>query len=923
KGSARLPPEELVGCTAGLIALSGCRQGEVAQMLRADEREQALDAARHMRRLFGPAHFYIELQNHLLPDDRLLVRRLTALASYLELGCVVTNNVHYATRAGHRLQDVLVCIREGVTLEEAHTAGGGESRRRLNSEYHLKAGAEMATLFPEHSEALANTLRIAERCRFVPRYGLQELPHFPTPGGMSSSAYLRRLCEEGLIRHYGDPPDRAHSEQARLERVRDGLARELAVIEGTHLANYFLIVADIVRFARESGIRCQGRGSAAGSLVAYLLGIGPVDPLAHDLVFERFLSEERLQSDAGFLPDIDLDFDAARREEVIQYVYRTYGAAHTAMACTFSTYRRRSALRDVGKALGVAPSVVAAARWVLEGEEDEMEGDGALLLGLAREIKGFPRHLGIHSGGMVITGAPLMGRVPTEPATMADRVVVQWDKEGLEAAGLVKIDLLGLRMLSAITETLDLIEETQGRAPDLSRLTFDDPDVYVMLAAGETMGVFQVESRAQSQLQPRLRPRCFNDLVVSISMIRPGPLHADMLHPYLRRRQGLEPVAYPHPLLESALEETLGVIVFQEQVLKVARDLAGFTPGQGEQLRRALGAKRGQAELARLRAAFMQGTAEKGVDATTAEKVFSQLQAFGGYAFPKSHAAAFAVLVYQSAWLRRYHFLPFFTALLNNQPMGFWPASALVGEIKRYGHQVLPVDVRRSSLKCTLEAGALRLGLGQVSGWGEALGERLLAAREECPFTSLADLWQRVRPGRRALEKLIMAGALDGWGLPRRHLLWELGTLEKPSGALALDFPAGDVELPPLSPLEATGVEESVMGLSAGEHPLAFLRSQLASQGFLSCEQLATCRDGERVRLAGRLVIHQAPPTANGIHFLTLEDETGMVDVIVWPSVYERYRRVLHEIMVKLVVEGRVQRSGAQASLLMRSAATF
>ena len=906
KGEAALPPAELAGCSGGLIALSGCRRGAIASALRHNRRRQAFEVARRYRELFGPDNFWIELQRHFLPGEERLVRQLAGLAHYLDVGCVVTNNVHYAEQSRHRLQDVLVCIRHNTTLDQATPSCAGTGVRRYNSEYYLKGPAQMAALFADHPAALANTMRLAERCHFDLSYGLQDLPHFETPGGMSGAAYLRRLCEQGLQERYGRPPAPARAQ----------LQRELDVITKAGLANYFLIVWDIVRHAREQGIRCQGRGSAANSLAAYLLYISPIDPLQHDLVFERFLSEERLQADAGFMPDIDLDFDAARREEVIQYLYRQYGAAHAAMACTYVTFRARSALRDVARVLGLSPAVVAA--FVETGQAPQQDGATLpLLLELCEQIEGTPRHLGIHSGGMVITGAPLMGRVPTEPATMPGRVVVQWDKEELEQVGLVKIDVLGLRMLSALAETLALIAAAGGEAPDLDALSCDDPAVYAMIVAADTLGVFQVESRAQAQILPKLRPRCFDDLIVAISLIRPGPIQGNMVHPYLRRRQGLEPVTYLHPLLQPALQETLGVILFQEQVLKVARDLAGFTPGQGEQLRRALGSKRADEATEALRSAFMAGATANGVPAEVAATVFEQLRAFGGYAFAKSHAASFAVVVYQSAWLKRYHFLPFMAALINNQPMGFWTPAVLLGEVKRKGYTVLPVDVRRSAPRCTVEDGALRLGFNTVKGLGEAAAARIVAARQAAPFTSLADFWERVRPGRRVAEDLITAGAMDGWGLPRRHLLWELGTLpDRPQG-LALDFVPHEVNLPPLPPLAALLGEQAVLGLSAGEHVMAHVRPHLAGRGVRSSDRLAACRHGQRVRVAGLLVVHQAPPTAKGFHFLTLEDEAGLVDVVVQPAVYRRHRRVLHTVQL-LLVAGIVQQEGDTVNVLAR-----
>jgi error-prone DNA polymerase len=911
KGEASLPPEELVGCTNGLIALSGCRQGEIAAALRVGDRRQALTAAHRYLTLFGRDHFWIELQRHFIPGEETLLSSLSALAHYLKVGCVATNNVHYATATGHRLQDVLVCIRHLTTLDASL------HRRRSTSEYYLKSAGEMAALFALYPEAIANTLRLADRCHFDLRYGLQDLPHFPTPHGMSSGAYLRRLCEEAVPTRYGDSPG----------RVREQLHHELDVIERAGLANYFLIVWDMVRYAREQGIRCQGRGSAANSLVAYLLHISPIDPLAHDLVFERFLSSERQVT-----PDLDIDFCAARREEVIQYVYQRYGPEHTAMACTFVTFRSRSAIRDIGKALGLAPEAVATALASNEGKglrselADSSAQPSALtphsslldtLLDLARQIEGSPRHLGIHSGGMVIAGAPLMGRVPTEPATMPGRVVVQWDKEGLEDVELVKIDILGLRMLSAISETGKIIEESTGRLPDLDSLTFDDPAVYEMIGSADTVGVFQVESRAQAQMLPKLRPRCFSDIIIAISLVRPGPIQGNMVHPFLRRRLGLEPVVYTHPLLEPALKETLGVILFQEQVLKVACDLAGFTPGQGEQLRRALGAKRAEAEIERFREAFVAGAVAKGVSVETAETVFDQLRAFGGYSFAKSHAAAFAVIVYQSAWLKHYHFVPYYAALLNNYPMGFWTPAVLVNECRRCGVAVRPVDIHRSQARCVVEDGGIRLGFNYVKGLGEAQMERVITSREQTPFADLADFGRRTRLPRPVVERLILAGAMDEWSIPRRHLLWELGTLRYQEEALDLVFSADEVELPRLSPAEAMLGEMEALGLSTGEHVMDFYRSWLAERGILNSRQVAESPNGQRVQVAGLVVVHQSPPTAKAHHFICIEDALGMVNVIIRPSVYQQHRQLLHTAHL-LIVEGTVQQEGGVTSVLAR-----
>ncbi|MEW5956273.1 MAG: error-prone DNA polymerase [Chloroflexota bacterium] len=889
KGAAALPPTALEGHTAGLIALSGCSGGEVPAALLRRDQAAALTAGCRYRDLFGPDRFWLELQHHLRPEAGRLVAELVELAEQLGLGYVATNNVHYATRAGCRLQDILVCIRHQTTLDQAGPL------LRPNSEYYLKSARQLAPLFAVYPKALSNSYRIAERCQFELRYGLQTLPQFLTPAGLSTGDYLRQLCQAAYQTHYPQLPERAQAQ----------LSHELAVIEQAGLSNYFLIVWDLVRFAQENNIRGQGRGSAANSLVAYLLGLSPIDPLTHNLVFERFLSGERQGG-----PDIDLDFETQRREEVIQYVYQKYGPEHTAMACTFVTFRRRSALRDIGKVLGLPPEVLAAAAQALE--TDERPEPLAELLDLCRQLQGCPRHLGIHAGGMVVTGSPLIECIPTEPATMVNRVVVQWDKESLEAAGLVKIDLLGLRMLSAISDTLALIKESSGVSLDLKHLDFADPEIYRMIARADTIGVFQVESRAQAQLLPRLQPRCFNDLIIAISLIRPGPIQGNMVHPYLRRRAGLEPITYLHPSLEPALAETLGVILFQEQVLKVAACLAGFTLGQGEQLRRALGA--GGVEP--FRQAFLAGAQTRRVPLAVAEAVFEQLRAFGSYAFAKSHATAFAVVVYQSALLKRYHPVEFLAGLLNNQPLGFWNPAVLLGDARRHGLEVLGVDLNRSQGRCTVEAGRARLGFNYVSGLGEASITKLVEVRTARTFSGLADFCRRTRLPRRLIENLVLAGAMDSWGRPRRQLLWELGQLHYAEEELDLVLSDEGVSLPPLTPAEATELEQAVLGLSTGEHVMTFYCSWLNEQGILGSRDLKLQPDGAMVRVAGLVVVHQSPPTAKGFHFITLEDEAGLIDLIVRPQVYTRYRRLLRNEPL-LVAEGTLQQQAGVTNLLV------
>ncbi|MGD8966997.1 MAG: DNA polymerase III subunit alpha [Anaerolineae bacterium] len=935
KGLARLDRRDLAAHAGGLIALSGCRRGEISALLLAGRQEQARGVAQGYSRVFGPDHFFIELQRHYLKDDNRLLARLATLADHAGLDVVATGDVHYLHPRQREVHDVLSCIRQHTILEDAGDL------LRPNDEYLLRSPREMAKLFGDIPIALENALHIAERCASADTYlpaGTQILPRAPVEAGRAPNFDLRQLCEQALCYRYPvDPP-------------RDLLERELLIIQQMGLANYFLIVWDIVRFAREAGIRCQGRGSAANSLVAYLLGISPIDPIACDLVFERFLSPER-----GSPPDIDVDIAADRREEVIQYVYRRYGREHAAMACTFVTFRARSAVRDVARALGFAPALVerlagacpelverALEVWDTNSVEEsrgmletfdakQLAGEPFQhLLRLVPQLDGIPRHLGIHNGGMVIAGPPLCELVPLEPATMEGRVVTQWDKDGLEGAGMVKIDLLGLRMLSAIEDAVTIIagqteralscrtgDRPIGERPDLAALSLDDLEVYDMLCRGETIGVFQVESRAQANLIPRFQPRSFDDLVIQISLIRPGPLQAQMVRPYLRRREGREPVSYPHPLLENALKETLGVIIFQEQVLKVARDMAGFTPGEAELLRRALSHKRAGREIARFKERFLGGATGQGLDEEAAQAVFGQLQAFGGYSFPKSHAAAFAVLTYQSAWLRRYHPAAFFAALLRHQPMGFYPAHVIVSEARRCGVEVRPVDVEASDLRATVEGEALRLGLAVVNGLGEIGGKSVVEARHFGPFRSLADFCRRTKLGRRAVEAMIWAGAFDGWGVPRRQLLWELKmALEAAEGPpeLPLPPPEGRPRFAFLSPRGRLWTEAAHTGVSAREHLTSLVDDKLRAVGVTPSRKLPELEGGQRVWVGGVIVSRQRPPTAKGVAFLALEDEGGLINVVVRPKVYEESRQALRSPFV--VVDGQLQRRGEAINVL-------
>jgi error-prone DNA polymerase len=875
--------------------------------------EQALAIAQAYARIFGPDHFFIELQRHHRQGDSRLMAGLVMLADRARLALVATGNVHYLHPYERQVHDVLTCIRHHTTLDD------GQHLLRPNTEYLLRSPDEMADLFSSVSGAVANSCRIAERCAPASDYlpsGPQVLPRFLVPDGGSAQNYLRQICLRSL------------SERQGTVASREQLERELAVIEQADLADYFLIVWDIVRFSRQEGIRCQGRGSAANSIVAYLLGITPVDPLACDLVFERFFSPER-----NAPPDIDVDFAADRREEVIQYVYQRYGEEHAAMACTMVTYRARSAVRDVARALGFPPPLVERLAGALDVRDaDSVEESRGLtetfggglegrpfqhLLRIVPLLEGIPRHLGIHNGGMVLSGPPLCEIVPLEPATMPDRVVTQWDKDGLEGAGMIKIDILGLRMLSAIEDAVAIVETQTGERLDLDRLTPDDPAVYDMLCRGETIGVFQVESRAQSNLIPRYQPRTFTDIVIEISLVRPGPIQAQMVHPYLQRRLGVEETTYLHPLLEPALAETLGVMVFQEQVLKVARDVAGFTPGRADLLRRALSHKRATEKIARFHDEFVAGALANGLSEEVAEKVFGQLLGFGGYSFPKSHAAAFAVLTYQSAWLRCYHPTAFFTGLLRHQPMGFYPPHVVVSDARRSGVEILPADVEASDDRATAEGQALRLGLGVVTGLGEEGAQRIVEARRFGPFRSLADFCRRTRLGRRAVEAMIMAGTFDRWGVSRRQLLWDLRdameAAERPP-AMALVSSNERPRFSFLSDRMRLWSEVAHTGIAVDAHLISLVSHELQEFGVTSSKALERVPHGSWLWVGGVVASAQRPPTAKGVAFLAIEDESGLVNVVLMPKVYEAHRSALKSPFV--AVRGRVEKRGRTINVL-------
>jgi len=914
KGEASLPFAALAQHKEGLICLSGCSRGEIASHLLAHREREALEAAQRYLHLFGRGSFFLELQHHLLEEDQRLIRMLLDLAQHLGVQYVATNDVHYARRQGHRLHDVLSCIANHTTLDEAG------SLLRANSEYYLKSPQEMEGLFSHLPQALANTRAIAERCHVDLNFSTHRLPPFELPPGETAGSYLRRLCLQGVERKYPSVTD----------RVLKQLDHELGVIDRTGLSEYFLIVWDICSYAHERGIPAQGRGSAANSLAAYLLDITRVDPIAHNLLFERFLSEE-----ANTMPDIDVDFSTDHREEVIEYVYDKYGEEHTAMVCNVVTFRARSAVRDVGKTLGFPLPLLDQVAKALDTRrasqvEEDLERVNGLadktthlpwrqLIELCREIDSFPRHLSIHVGGMIITARPLVEIAPLERATMPGRVVVQFNKDDVEDLGLIKIDLLSLRTLSLIYEALEMIKEHRGVRLDLENIPLDDPVVYDMLCRADTIGTFQVESRAQAQTLPRMRPQTFEDIVVEVALIRPGPLQGNMVHPYLRRRAGLEEVTYPHPALEPALAETMGVIIFQEQILKVAMIFAGFTPGEADQLRRAISRSRSREAMEKLRGRFVEGALSKGLEEEAAQTVFDQLAGFAEFGFCKSHAAAFARTAYETLYLKAYYPAEFFCALLNAQPMGFYSPAVVVGDAKRHGVRILPVDVNRSRARCIVENGHLRLGFSYVDSLGKSSLEVLEEAGREGPYYSLRDFCQRTRLPRRSVENLVLVGAMDGWSKARRELIWELGTLSYQEGEMDLSPPLEEIHLPELTLDEEIKAEYGILGLPVGEQIIALHRPRLERLGVERSKDLERRHNGERVRVAGLVVVRQRPPTAKGFVFITMEDEDGLMNVIVKPDVYQRYYKVLRNCFL-LIVEGTIQKQSGILNVLAEGA---
>jgi error-prone DNA polymerase len=1008
KRDARLRLSDLDGKTGGLIALSASQHGWAEEALLRGDLAAARERAATLRDVFG-GRFYLELQHHLRPEDARTILAQIDLASDVRVPYVATNGAAYARAEDALLCDVLTCVKHRTTLQAAGT------RLLPNHEFYLKSPAQMVRIFAPYPKALSQTLALAERCRFRLEKLTGQFPLFPLPPDEpSTQSYLRTLVYRGARSRYGNPLPSAAERQ---------LEYELGIIARMDLAGYFLVVWDIARAAHELEVLCQGRGSAANSAVCYALGITAVDPIAMNLLFERFLSEERNE-----VPDIDIDFAHQDREKVIQYVYERYDREHAAMAAEVITYRTRSAIRDVGKAIGLslaqvdavskeydareslagatgaeydgksplppsvqrrrdldagsnqrlsraeagdqpaqspgrayapgfesiderAPAVPdpppnASVRsrepnkpWAFYGFKSKDFGPdpdpglrgaiggntGALLLALCRRLDGFPRHMGIHSGGMVITRDPLVRVAPVEWATMRDRTIVQWDKDDLSDLGLIKIDLLGLGMLSLLRDAFALRARRYGKSEEslsLATIPQDDRATYEMLQRGDSVGTFQVESRAQISMLPRMRPACFYDLVMQVAIIRPGPIQGDMIHPFLRRRNGLEPVTYPHPKLKPVLERTLGVPLFQEQGMRMAIEAAGFSPGEADRLRRAMGHKRSRQRMAEIYPKLVSGMVANGIERGAAEQLFHMLEGFADYGFPESHAASFALLSYASSYLKCHEPAVFLAAILNVQPMGFYSTEVLVNDARRHDVVVKPVEVNASEFWSFVDDdGATRLGFHVIRGLGEKQRDRLQVAIAEKTFADLDEFAARTGLLKDALENLAVAGAFTPWFPTRRDAMWALRGLDERAarGELGrgMDIEEPEAAFAPLDARETTSFDIWSTGVTTGPQPIAHFRAELDRHRAISADRLAAMPDHLVCKVGGMVITRQRPGTAKGFVFLTLEDETGLINIIVNPAVYERNRRTIRAASA-LVIEGVLQKEQGTLDIIAK-----
>jgi error-prone DNA polymerase len=870
-----------------------------------------------LRRDFGD-RAYLALTLRRRPGDAVRLRELADLAQAARVPTVATGDVLYHVAQRRILQDVLTCIREGTSIDDS-----GFRRERF-ADRHLKPPEEMARLFARHPDAVARSLEIVGRCRFSLSELRYQYPDEADGPGQTPQHKLEQLVRDSVPTRYPDGLPDAVGRQLR---------HELALIAELNYAPYFLTVHHIVAYARSKDILCQGRGSAANSAVCYVLGITSIDPVRSGLLFERFISAARKEP-----PDIDVDFEHERREEVIQWVYEHYGRDRAALCATVNRYRARGAVREVGKVMGLPEDVNGAlaaqvSGWDGEGVQEDHAAELnlnlddrrlSLTLQLARELIGFPRHLGQHPGGFVLTHDRLDDLVPIEPAAMADRQVIEWDKDDIDTLRFMKVDVLGLGMLGCLRRAFDLLEQHRGTRLDMAGIPPEDPATYAMIRRADTLGTFQIESRAQMAMLPRLKPRTFYDLVIEVAIVRPGPIQGDMVHPYLRRRDGLEPVSYPTPELRQVLGKTLGVPLFQEQAMQVAIVCAGFTPTEADQLRRSMATFKVTGGVSHFKDKLVSGMVDRGYTRDFAEQTFRQIEGFGSYGFPESHAASFALIAYASSWLKRHHPDVFCAALLNAQPMGFYASAQIVRDAREHGVDVRPVCVNASRWDCTLEPGvgrclAVRLGLRMAKGLSNDDGARIVAHRAGTPYGGVEELWRRAGVPAAALERLAEADGYQSLGLDRRQALWVLRGLADAALPLFVAADRGrqpEPELvePPVVLVPMTDGGEVVAdycstGLSLRRHPVAFLRDELTSRKMTTCAELARTRDGRRVVVAGIVLVRQRPGSARGVTFITIEDETGVANLVVWAALFESQRRLILNASM-LACHGRVQREG-------------
>ncbi len=920
-------------CLLAWTDLAASAEGLIAVLVPGEADEACARDLRRLKDVFAD-RAYLALTLRRRPNDALRLHDLSNLAARAGVGTVATNDVLFHIPGRRILQDVVTCIRHNVTIDELGF------RRERHADRYLKPPAEMARLLSRHRRALARTVEIMQRCDFSLDELAYQYPDEVTIPGLTAQQALERLTWEGAERRYpGGTPD----------KVKANLQHELELIEKLNYAPYFLTVDAIVRYARSQDILCQGRGSAANSAVCYMLGITAIDPDHHDLLFERFVSLERREP-----PDIDVDFEHERREIVMQWVFDTYGRDHAALCSTVIRYRAKGAIRDVGKALGLTEDLIKVLSSQVWGWSGAVNADYArelnlnlndrrlrLALDLARDLIGAPRHLSQHPGGFVLTHDRLDDLVPIEPAAMKDRQVIEWDKDDIDVLKFMKVDCLALGMLSCMKRSFDLLVRHKDIHHTLASIPAEDEPTYAMIGKADTVGVFQIESRAQMSMLPRMKPQTFYDLVIEVAIVRPGPIQGDMVHPYLRRREGKEPIVYPKPELERVLGKTLGVPLFQEQAMRVAIECAGFTPGEADQLRRAMATFKHTGGVSKFGEKLIEGMVAGGYEREFALRTFRQLEGFGSYGFPESHAASFALIAYASSWMKCHHPDVFCAALLNAQPMGFYAPAQIVRDARQHGVEVRPVCINGSQWDCTLEPieedgpppkgrrHAVRLGLRMVKGLSEADAEKIIAARADRPFAAINDLWRRVAVPAAALVRIAEADAFRPWlKLARREALWAIRAMrddmlplfEAASGRAQPAVPEIDEPGLELKPMTAGGEvvkDYGHVGLTLRRHPVAFLRDDLRRRRIVTCAEAMQSPDGRWLTAAGIVLVRQMPGSAKGVIFITIEDDTGIANLVVWPKIFDEQRRTILGSGM-MAVYGRIQRVGDVVHIVAR-----